>query len=576
MKFIRTLVLLLLAASCLFGQRMPPAVAPDRPLPERPALSREILAAPVAASARLSAASEGAGDSLAALRAWNEAGRTPYRDGFARTLRAPLVLKRGGGRAIASAEAPGVRARVDVAGAEGLRLHVAKFSLPPGTDMWVWSDGATPIWFNTSLAGGASEFWTPSVWSDHINFAISAPPGDYEIELDSVLQYVAPGRGPQIQSTECLIDGACPGTNILDVVAQYRKAVAHLRYVNGAESYICSGALIIDSAQSFTPYLLTANHCLSTQAEASSLEAYWDYIASSCGAAPPNPATVPRSNSSTLLSTSAATDVTLVRLSAIPSGRIFLGWTADAGDVPNGAILHRLSHPEGLPMAYSVTRVDTSVGTCETKGRPSYIYSTSINGGGGVAGGSSGSPVILAGGYIVGQLFGHCGPEPGNACNGANNTVDGALSASFPLLAAYLSPSTTCSACVPDAKTACLLGNRFKVTMPNWTDSGAGLSGQGSIIKYADNVESVHPTFGPLSASAFFSMYSFAPSSIEALVRMIKGQNQNNKYWVFLTGFAGASYTVRIEDTQTCTVWQRQVPAKATNVVKDFEAFAFP
>jgi hypothetical protein len=525
----------------------------------------------------MAAAAEGARDSLEALRAWNDGGRVPYRGGFTRPLQSPLLLKREERMAATFADGA-ARIRIDVADADGLRLHISRFSLPAGTNLWVWSDGSDPIGFDAALAGGAADFWTPSVWADHINLAISAPAGAYEIEIDSVAEHVMPEQEtPEVLSTECLLDGACPGTDILDVIAEYRKAVAHYRYVSGNDILICTGALVIDSVQSFTPYLLTANHCVSTQAEASSVEAYWDYIAPSCLATPPNLNAVPRTNSSSLLVTSPNQDVTLLRLSSIPNGRIFLGFDPQPGSVPSGTILHRLSHPSGLPQAYSVTRVSGSVGTCDTKPRPDYLYSTSIDGGGGVAGGSSGSPVILAGGYVVGQLFGHCGPEPGNACNASNNTVDGALSASFPLLSPYLTPgATTCSPCVPDANTACLLGNRFKVTMPNWVDSFAGLTGKGSVIKYAENVEAVDPTFGPLSAGAFFSMYSFAPKSIESLVRMIKGQNINNKYWVFVTGFAGAQYTVRIEDTQTCAVWQRTVSAGATNVVKDFEAFPFP
>jgi hypothetical protein len=577
LKLVRTFVLSLLVAVALFGQAVPPAKAPDRPVPAPPALSREVLSAPVAASARLAAAVEGARDSLEALRAWNEEGRVPYRGGFTRPLQSPLLLKREERMAAAFADGA-ARIRIEVADADGLRLHISKFSLPAGTNLWVWSDGRDPIWFDAALAGGAADFWTPSVWDDHINFAISAPGGAYELEIDAVAEHVMPEQETaEALANECLVDGACPGTSILDVIAEYRKAVAHYRYVSGNEILICTGALVIDSVQSFTPYLLTANHCVSTQAEASSVEAYWDYIAPSCLAAPPSLSAVPRTNSSALLATSPSQDVTLLRLSSIPNGRVFLGFDPRPSVLPAGTILHRLSHPAGLPQAYSVTRVSTTVGTCETKARPDYVYSTSIDGGGGVAGGSSGSPVILSGGYIVGQLFGHCGPEPGNACNLSNNTVDGALSASFPLLSAYLTPGTTaCSPCVPDTNTACLLGNRFKVTMPTWVDSGAGLSGKGAVVKYADNVEEVHPTFGPLSASAFFSMYSFAPKSIESLVRMIKGQDLNNKYWVFLTGFAGAQYTVKIEDTQTCAVWQQAVPANATNVIKDYEAFPFP
>lgn len=130
--------------------------------------------------------------------------------------------------------------------------------------------------------------------------------------------------------------------------------------------------------------------------------------------------------------------------------------------------------------------------------------------------------------------------------------------------------------CVSDARTACLLGGRFKVTMPAWTDPNANLAGQGTVVRFAEDREEIHPQHGPLSANAFFSMYAHAPSSVEALVRLIKGATINDRYWVFLTGFTGAGYTMRVEDTQTCRVWQRSVQPGTTNVVKDFEAFPFP
>lgn len=137
-------------------------------------------------------------------------------------------------------------------------------------------------------------------------------------------------------------------------------------------------------------------------------------------------------------------------------------------------------------------------------------------------------------------------------------------------------PPPTCSPCVPNSTTACLLANRFKVTLPAWKDYGANLSGEGKIVTYAENKEEVNPQYGPMSGAAFFSMYAWAPSSIEVLVRIIRGQNQNNKFWVFATGFTGAEYTLRVEDTQQCRVWQRTIPAGATSAVKDFDAFPFP
>ncbi|HVS32478.1 MAG TPA: PPC domain-containing protein [Thermoanaerobaculia bacterium] len=138
-------------------------------------------------------------------------------------------------------------------------------------------------------------------------------------------------------------------------------------------------------------------------------------------------------------------------------------------------------------------------------------------------------------------------------------------------------PTGSCSPCAPSATTACLLANRFRVTVPSFRDLNANLSGQGSVIRYAENREEVHPNLGPLSAGTFFSLYSFAPASIEVLMRMISGVSINDHFWVFATGFTGAEYTLRVEDTQrNCRSWQRTIPAGATDVVKDFEAFSFP
>lgn len=137
-------------------------------------------------------------------------------------------------------------------------------------------------------------------------------------------------------------------------------------------------------------------------------------------------------------------------------------------------------------------------------------------------------------------------------------------------------PPPTCSPCVSSATTACLLANRFKVTLPSWYDPFAKISGQGTVLRYAENREEVHPQYGPLGATSFFSFYAHAPNSIEVTLRMFKGAAINDHYWVFMSGFTGADYTIRVEDTQTCKVWQRSVPSGATNVVKDYEAFPFP
>ena len=184
-----------------------------------------------------------------------------------------------------------------------------------------------------------------------------------------------------------------------------------------------------------------------------------------------------------------------------------------------------------------------------------------------------------ANGYVVGQLYGQCGTNLPDECSFLNRQVDGAFASSYAVLKPYIRPAAItpapCSPCVPGPNTACMLGNRFKVTLA-WKDSVINAQGNGSIIHYADNKPVIDPVHGPVSESSFWSMYSFNPDSIEALVRMIKGANINNHYWVFVTGFASAEYTVSVEDTQTCATWQKTTPSGSTTMTKDFTAFPFP
>jgi hypothetical protein len=139
-------------------------------------------------------------------------------------------------------------------------------------------------------------------------------------------------------------------------------------------------------------------------------------------------------------------------------------------------------------------------------------------------------------------------------------------------LAVTTGSSPTCGACVASANTACMLNDRFKVTM-TWRDTTANLSGNGRLISYGGNNPVTDPVNGEISESTFWSMYANDPNSLEAMVRMLRGYNT---YWVFVTGFASAEYTVTVQDTRTCNSWTRTMPTGTTTMIKDFNAFPFP
>src|SRR5256885_8407232 len=53
-------------------------------------------------------------------------------------------------------------------------------------------------------------------------------------------------------------------------------------YVKNGAGYLCTGTLLNDKAASGTPYFITANHCISSQTVASTLETSWFYRTPSC------------------------------------------------------------------------------------------------------------------------------------------------------------------------------------------------------------------------------------------------------------------------------------------------------
>ena len=61
-----------------------------------------------------------------------------------------------------------------------------------------------------------------------------------------------------------------------------KNAVGRITFVSEGASYVCTGTMLNNSNNDRTPYFLTANHCIGTQAEARSIEAYWFYQTTSC------------------------------------------------------------------------------------------------------------------------------------------------------------------------------------------------------------------------------------------------------------------------------------------------------
>lgn len=470
------------------------------------------------------------------------------RVGHLRRLREPLQTH---GRAWSGA--------IRSPGALRVRLLLTNVDLPAGTRVWIRSDSEWRA-VNLGQLGPDRSLWTPSVAGDTAILEIEGISEESRLRVSAVVA-VWP---PAVNDMSCFKDAMCYGTSDFDFIEHARSSTAVLYYVKADGYYYhCTGGLINDKGK-VDAYLLTANHCISTAAEARSVEAGWDVFTDRCAGSAEHPDWQAGAD---LMATSAATDMTLLRMHSLPPGRWLMGWNTSTQVVKAGTILHRISHPSTADndnyyaQLYSTTRVSTTAATCTDLGRPQFLYSTMVTGGTGP--GSSGSPVMIAGGQIVGQQYGKCGKDYSDPCDTANTHVDGALSASWAVLAPFLDNATSvtpppCTACVANATTACMLGGRFRTTM-TWTDPYANSQGNGRVINIA----------GVGDDQTFWSMYPQAPNNIELVVRMVDGRAANGKFWTSAAGFAVAGYTISIQDTQTCNTWTRTVAPGSSEIVKD-------
>lgn len=340
-------------------------------------------------------------------------------------------------------------------GAAALRLHLSDVDLPAGAQLYIYNDSGEAFGpYTLSGPRGTGDFWTHTVAGDRAMLQLRGAADDTYFRVSEVghlgdafllatyRQAEAAAKSFCSFNASCVENAECGASS---AVTDARDAVAHYQFIQRPYIYICSGGLIADEAQSGTPYFLTANHCVSRDRIASTVETYF-FFTTPCGGSCYSPSTA-NTLGATILATSSTSDYTLMRLDdAAPSGAAFLGWDTSPIAYSGGANLYRISHPGGAPQAYSEHRVDTATGTCTSWPRGDWIYSEDTYGA--TEGGSSGSPVVNGQGLVVGQLSGACGYNLNDVCDSASNaTVDGAFAAYYNQVSSILGGSTSC----PDA-----------------------------------------------------------------------------------------------------------------------------
>lgn len=231
----------------------------------------------------------------------------------------------------------------------------------------------------SAVSEGSELLWSPSVPGATIGLEVVLHSSDARDETVLVIdrvshQFRSLGPTPALGTTD--LNGASRTQSDLDClhvdircrnVGRMEDAIAKITYEEGRAQFMCSGTLLnADDGPGFIPYFLTANHCVSTQAVARTVEAYWFYQRASCGfAALDQRRTITRGGAD-LLAASVAQDSTLLRLRRqLPGGLWSSGWSA--GYIDSGWSVYGIHHPGGYEKKYvaGITQSAMNTRVCE-------------------------------------------------------------------------------------------------------------------------------------------------------------------------------------------------------------------
>lgn len=210
-------------------------------------------------------------------------------------------------------------------------------------------------------------------------------------------------------------------------------SVAGMAFTESGLSYICTGTLLANPRQ--RPYFLSAEHCISSQTVASTLQTYWWYQSKTCNDDKVvDPLSEMRVGGAKLLYSSWRTDTSFMLLNSEPPATALLaGWSS--GLAGQGSVVRGLHHPLNAFKKINRGTLD-SVEWCRWTATPGQYVCDSVPDSsathyrvswdlGATQGGSSGSGLWAIDGagkrYLIGQLT---GGRYDNTCTKSGNQSD--------------------------------------------------------------------------------------------------------------------------------------------------------
>jgi Trypsin-like peptidase domain len=304
------------------------------------------------------------------------------------------------------------------------RLHFKDFQLPPGAKLYIGSPSANsePTYFTVKGPFGTGEFWSPIVNGDTIHLEL-LDDANGALEQLGTLPFLVTSVGHVYEdgsysgffgsSAPCELDFTCYPN-----YATTGRSVAKIQFSDLQYIYNCSAVLLNNNSGDFSPLLLTAHHCISSDALAQTVSVDWYYQSTACNSTSYDPGL--GSNYATLLATTLDdTDASLLKiLGWVPNDATWAAWTTQDPDIGSGVT--GIHHPHADPKKISFGK---HVSDQETY-RHYVMWDSGI-----MEPGSSGSPLFNANNQVVGQLWGG-----ESTCSVAGPDVYGKLRLSEPQL----------------------------------------------------------------------------------------------------------------------------------------------
>ena len=162
-----------------------------------------------------------------------------------------------------------------------VRVHFTNVNLPAGDALYVYAASQDAVVAGPYRGKGpwnSGDFWSNSIEGDTVvvEYFSRTGQGSFNIpEISHIYERIAVEEESSPELLGCHIDASCS-------TASEKDAVARIIYTTDTGSFVCTGTLLNDRASDHIPYFLTANHCVSTQVVAQTVETYWFYQTASC------------------------------------------------------------------------------------------------------------------------------------------------------------------------------------------------------------------------------------------------------------------------------------------------------